>query len=215
MKYFLNENNPLVAVLSSLGDLIVLNALFLISSIPLVTIGASITAAFRTALALHNQTCSSITKEFFHTFKSSFRQATAVWCCSLPVFLLLGVYYLLAITNPAFSMNRWLLLVLVLCIVLLAALCYLFPLIGRYQNALRDHWKNAIILAVSNFPRTVLLVLICIIPILLILCSPGLFFYGLPFWVLIGFAALIRAAAFIFAPIANQLDKLSANSKPN
>lgn len=210
MGRFLNENNPFIAALSNLGDLIILNALFLIFSLPILTIGASITAAFNVAQSLSEQSCSSVVKKFIPAFKSNFKQSSVLWCLSLPVFSLLGFFYLLAIRDPNFSMHSRLLLMLVICILLLAVLCYSFPLIGRYRNKLMDHLKNAAILAVSNFPRTLLLMLISLLPIVLLLLYPGLFFYFLPFWMLVGFAALFRLSAAIFKPITRKLDQISA-----
>ena len=211
MKNLFTENNPFLSALSSLGDLIILNALFLVFSLPVFTIGASFTSAFYVAHSLSIHSCSGVIKEYLFAFKSNFKQSSLIWCFSLPLFLLLGLYYLLAISNSYSSMHHWLLLLLVICILLLAILCYVFPLIGRYRNTLKDHLKNAIILAISNFPRTILLMLICLIPVMLLLVSPGLFFYALPFWVLVGFAVLIKLSVVVIKPVLNQLDQLSAN----
>ena len=209
MKNLFAENNPFLSALSSLGDLIILNALFLVFSLPVFTIGASFTAAFYVAHSLSLHSCSSVIKEYIIAFKSNFKHASIIWCFSLALFSLLGLYYLMAISNSYSSMHHWLLLLLVMCILLLATLCYVFPLIGRYRNTLKDHLKNAIILAISNFPRTIILMLICLIPVMLLLVFPGLFFYALPFWVLVGFAVLIKLSVIVIKPVLNHLDKIS------
>lgn len=210
MGRFFNENNPLVSALSDLCDLIILNALFLICSLPIVTIGSSITAAFKVAQSLSERSCSSVVREFFLAFRNNFRQTSVVWCPSLLVFVVLGLYYLMAISDSGFPMHIWLLLMLVICLLLLAVLCYTFPLIGRYSNKLKDHLKNAAILAVTHFPRTVLLMLISVLPAAMLILYPGLFFYLLPFWILAGFAVLVRLAVSILNPVIRKLDAMSS-----
>lgn len=211
MGRFFRNDAPLMVMLSALCDLMILNALFLLCSLPLITIGTSLTAAFQVALAMANQSCGSIGNTFFRAFKDNFKQSCALWCLSLPVFVVLGLYHLIARSDP--TMEIWLLGMLILCISLLAILCYAFPLIGRYQNTLAEHLKNAAFLAISHFPKTLALMAISILPVALLILYPGLFFFLLPFWILVGFAALIRLAAAIFRPVASRLDSLSSLPK--
>lgn len=209
------KQHPLTAALSGLGDLIVLNALFLLTSIPVVTIGASLTAASKTAHALSLRSCSGVTRTFFSGFRDSFRQATAVWLCALPWFAAWGVYYVLSPTDGSMAMKNRMVAVSAVCLCICAVLCYIFPLIGRYQNRTKEHLKNAAILSVIKFPRTLLLTALSIFPVALFLGLPSLFFYLLPCWLLIGFAGLIRAAAGILVLVFHTLDALAPNQAEN
>ena len=51
-----------------------------------------------------------------------------------------------------------------LTVVILAAAGYVFPLIARYENSLRQHLLNALILAVAKLPRTLCIVVLNALP---------------------------------------------------
>jgi len=207
MKNFFNENNVIISALSHLGDLIILNALFILFSLPVITIGCSMTAAFRVAIKLADKSCGHVTKEFFSGFKANFRQATPVWCVSMLVFALLWLYYAMAAGSEGGVMRLWLLGAAVIAIFTLAVLCYLFPLISRYENSLSRHIKNAAILAVCNLPRTLVMMVLCLFPVVLFLMYTGIFFYLFPFWLLFGFAAIISLNAAIMLPVMKKIEE--------
>ena len=65
--------------ISRLGDLVILNILFLACSIPIVTIGASITAMYSVTKKMAEEREGYILKSFFKAFKENFRQSTVMW----------------------------------------------------------------------------------------------------------------------------------------
>ena len=79
-----NPDSPIMRFLSRLFDLIVLNALFIICCLPVVTIGASITAMYSVTLKMiRNEEC-YIVRGFFSSFKKNFKTATLLW---IPILL--------------------------------------------------------------------------------------------------------------------------------
>ena len=63
--------------MEKVADLIVINLLFILCSIPIVTIGASATAMHYT-LRRWREGQGSLAKDFFRSFRLNFRQATAL-----------------------------------------------------------------------------------------------------------------------------------------
>ena len=94
----------------------------------------------------------------------------------------------------------------VLAVLVLAVAVYLFPLMTRYDNALREHVKNAMILAVAKLPRTVVMVLVTSLPVLVPYFSLPTFFQTLPFFFIIGFAFMSYVSSQLLVPVFRELE---------
>ena len=92
MRGLFNFDSPLMQFLTKVADLIILNLLFLVTSVPVITIGASATALHYVALRMIHGQEGPITRDYFRSFRTNFRQATAIWL------LLLG-FALIAFLN--------------------------------------------------------------------------------------------------------------------
>ena len=62
-----------------LGQLIALNLLWIVCSLPVITAGASTTALFYCTLKLHKDGDIRVLHDFFKSFKRNFRQSTLIW----------------------------------------------------------------------------------------------------------------------------------------
>ena len=81
---FFNENNLIFVALNKIGDIILANLLFILCSIPLVTIGPSLTALYHCMLRTVKGNNNGTVKTFFRAFRQSFRQSLIV-CLGLVV----------------------------------------------------------------------------------------------------------------------------------
>ena len=88
MGRFFDLDSPLMSALNKLADLISLNILVIICSLPVFTIGASMTALHYVVLKMVRNEEGYIIKSFFKSFKQNFRQATIIW---LILLVLIGV----------------------------------------------------------------------------------------------------------------------------
>lgn len=206
MNAFFDPDTPLMRSLSALGDLIVVNGLFLLCSLPVVTIGPAFCAASRVLYDLSEHRCNSVLKSFFAALKTNFKAAFVAWCGALLCFALLAVHLFMIFSGKAGTLQTVLLCVWVLVLfLLLAILAWIFPLMARYENTLSQHLKNAILLSIGSFPRTLVMVLLNSIPAALLLFAPAAFFYLIPFWVLVGFAAIFHVDTLVLKPMFRQL----------
>ena len=73
---YMNQDNKILNMFSRIIDLILLNFLFLLTSIPIFTLGASMTALFSVSLKMVRNEESYIARNYFHAFKKNFKQAT-------------------------------------------------------------------------------------------------------------------------------------------
>lgn len=190
MKNLLNLESPLMQMLTRIGDLILLNVLFLICCIPVVTAGASIAALHKMTQEIVYETDSSTVKGFFRAFRANFKQATSVWLVVCVVAASLFCDYLLIITFFSGSEAvKWMLILLaVLAVLVVCVAAYMFPLLVRYENKLRNHLTNAVILAIIKLPRTLGMLALIAMPLIILTLDLNMFLQTLIFWIFIGFA---------------------------
>ena len=206
MKSLFNLDNPIMQFLTRVTDLIMLNALLLVCSLPIITAGAAQAAVHRVCLNMVTDTDSGIIKPFFRAFRQNFRQATIAWLGELLVLAALVCDAMLVMAYFGGNVIMYVLLG-ALAVVVLGVCAYLMPLISRYNNTLRQHLTNAIALSIIKLPKTLLLVLLNLAPLLLALLNLGVFVQTLIFWVILGFAFVVYIQESLLRSVYNQLEK--------
>ena len=215
MKSIFNLDSPLMQMLTRIGDMILLNVLFLICCIPVITAGASIAAMHKMLQEIVYDVDSSTVKGFFRAFRANFKQATVVWLVMLLVILSLGCDALLIITFFSGSEAvKWMLILLaVLAVLVCCVAAYIIPLLVRYENTLREHLMNACVLSIIKLPRTIGLVLLNLMPLILLALSLNAFIQTLIFWVFIGFAFTTYMEVILLKPVFTELEGGKENVK--
>ena len=208
MKNIFNLESPLMQMLTRAGDMILLNVLFLLCCLPVITAGASIAAMHKMMQDLIYETDSGTFKGFFRAFKANFKQATIVWIVMLLVILSLGCDALLIVTFFSGSESvKWMLILLaVLAVLVCCVAAYMIPLLVRYQNTLREHLTNAAVLSIIKLPRTIGLVLLNLMPLILLSLSLNAFIQTLIFWVVIGFSFTTYMEVTLLKPVFAELE---------
>lgn len=143
---------------SKLFDLMLLNLLFLVGSLPIVTVGASLSGMYH-ALFRFAEGEGSVVKDYWQGFRSDFWKSTAGW-------LLLLLIAVAAIENGCFllvtdNLSSWIaILFSVVLFWVFAVGSYLFPLMAKFNNTFGKNLKNAMVLSLGNLPRTFVLILL-------------------------------------------------------
>lgn len=188
MKLF-NLDSPFMQALNKMADLMWLNILTVICCIPIVTIGASMTAMHYMALKMaRNEEC-YITRDFFKSFKLNFRQGTLIWLLMLFVIIILaGDFYIMQYSGLEFGSVIRILLIVVTFMVLFVMI-FVFPVLAKFDNTILRTIKNAFFIAILQFPKTILMMILAVLPAGLFLffpqITPIIFLFGLsaPAWV--------------------------------
>ena len=208
MHNLFHYENPFIQFLVRVGDLMILNALFILCSLPVVTLGASLTALHRVTQNMLFEQEEPLLKAFFRAFRQNFRQSTLAWLVELVVIvsLVCDVLLVMAYFDGGLAKAMYI-LVAVLAILVAGVFSYLMPLIARYENGMRQQVNNAVVLAIIKLPKTVLLTLLNLLPVILLLISVPVFVQTLIFWVIIGFAFVSFLTSSILKPVFQQLEK--------
>ena len=83
-------DSPVMRFLGRLADLMILNLVTLLCCLPVVTIGASLTAMHYVLLKMVRNEESYIVRSFFKSFKQNFKQATVIWLIILLFLVIFG-----------------------------------------------------------------------------------------------------------------------------
>ena len=195
MRDFFNMDSPLFRTLGKLADLMILNIVFILFSIPIVTIGASITGLNYVALKMAENEEGYIVKGFWKSFKQNFKQATCIWLIVLAVgiILVLDLLILKDATGTAATVMR--ILILAVIVVYLMITLYVFPVLCRFYNTVKGTLKNSLLISIANFPYTILMLVISIVPVIVTLYNGYTLWYGLLVWILAGFSGITFANA--------------------
>lgn len=208
MHNLFHYENPFIQFLVRVGDLMILNLLFILCSLPVVTLGASLTAMHRVTQNMLFEQEEPIIKSFFRAFRQNFKQSTLAWLVELVVIvsLVCDVLLVMAYFDGGLAKAMYI-LVAVLAILVAGVFSYLMPLIARYENGMRQQVNNAVVLAIIKLPKTVLLTLLNLLPVILLLISVPVFVQTLIFWVIIGFAFVSFLTSSILKPVFQELEK--------
>ena len=210
MNFLFNEDNFLNKALNLCGDVIIANKLFVICSIPIITIGPSLTALYHCMLRSVKGNNNGTVKTFFRAFKENFKQSLAVWLGLLVIFavLFLDIRFL-GQTDSAFGkpflIGSYSILLLVTVITL-----YIFPVIAAFQGTVKSHLRNALLFAFMHLPYTVAIVLINVFPLILVYMNYDIILVFLVCWTffLFGLGAYLISKLFyrMFKPYLGEED---------
>lgn len=187
MKIF-DLDSPLMQALGKMADLMWLNVLTFICCIPIITIGPALTAMHYMALKMaRNEEC-YITRGYFKSFKENFRQATLIWLILLLVILvIIGDFYIMRNSGISFHIVLQVVITVVAVLVLFTGM-FVFPVLAKFDNTIWRTFKNAFLMSIMQFPKTILMIILSVLPVVLFFLSmrltPIVFLFGLsvPAW---------------------------------
>lgn len=167
-----DADSPVMRFLGRMGDLMILNLLVTLCSLPIVTIGASLTAMHYVMLKLVRGEEGYITKDFFKSFRMNFKQATIIWLIMLAFLILFGVdYYLVVFSGIGFpkGLNK---VLTAIAILLVIASMYIFPVLSRFDNTVRNTIKNGFIMSIMALPKSLVMTVLFAAPVLVLFLVP-------------------------------------------
>jgi uncharacterized membrane protein YesL len=155
---FLSHGSRFMAFMDRLADVFILNLIWLLASLPIVTIGASTTAAFSVAMKLaEEKEEASIWKAFWKAFRLNFRQGSLLWTLQAVALyaLSLDIQIISLTPEPSF------LLVAASAVsigFIVPMFLYAYPQAARYENGLWNILKNSYRISFRYIVKTLILV---------------------------------------------------------
>lgn len=161
-------DSPLMRAISRVGDLALINILFLFCSLPVFTLGASSAALYTVTLQIVRHEDGKIVKTFFFAFKRNFGQSTVLTLIVLAVFAGLYLDFRVMQANPAmfplvFRVGTYLAAILI-CF----TASYIFALQAKFNNTVWGTLKNAFLLSIAHPFSSIAIAVLTFLPFALL-----------------------------------------------
>ena len=183
-----SPDSKFMEIFGRITDLVLLNLLFMITCLPIFTIGAATTALYTMCFQLMREEYSGIIKTYFKAFRDNFKQATLLWML-LVLIIGPGLYYFYVLFSLD-SLLRYLgFLFAILGLLSAMTASYVFPWISQFENNTAQALRNALILSVSRLPRSAAILVINLMPAIIWFVNPELFIQISFLWIALYFAA--------------------------
>ena len=193
----MNPSSKIADFCSRLLDLLLLNLLFILTSVPIVTIGPALCALYSVTLKMVCDEDSHLIRSYFHAFRINFRKALPVSMAFLLMFLLLLADLWIALTTPGAFYLAIGIFSMFLLVLLLTAVTYFFPILARFQFTTRQVFQNMLHMIASS-PGTVFALAVLNAPVVFFLCySVYTAAAAAAFLMMIGFAAIGYVQSFL------------------
>lgn len=201
------KNSGLNRFMAALGNLILVNMLFIVTSIPIITMGASLVAINTIVIKIKEEDDFVLVPLYFKTFARNFWDATFPWIISLGIMsaAVFGVYQCVTTGNGwgnilgAGGCG-------IIGVVILGFMTYYFMLVSRYEGTVTQHIANAFKCSVIYFFRSVPIWGIWVIAILPFVVLDWLRWYGGWLWLMVGFAGVIYLTSPFYRKIFHLLE---------
>ena len=155
------ENNPVWKAISRFADMMVIGVLFLVTCLPIFTIGASLCAFYYTAMDSLRKEDGYIFRRYFINFAKNFKKGTLIWLILLAVGMLFSMNIYCWIINSDMQIAVVMLAISVIMMLgWLMTFIFAFPLQSRFENTIGKTLQNAFLIAISHLPFTVAIIIL-------------------------------------------------------
>lgn len=167
MMEFLHPDSKFMEMLNKITDMMILNVLFILTSIPIFTLGASMTALYTVTLKLAEGEDVYLVREYFGGFKENFRKATFLWIILLITGLIIAAETALLIAVDFQLKNLLLMVQGGLLLFYLITFIITFPLVSVSDKGVVETLKAATGAPFQRFPEAMALMALHAVPVVL------------------------------------------------
>ena len=192
-----SPENGFMPVLYKISNLFLLNILWILFSLPILTVGASTAALYTVTLKMCRNKESYICRSFVQAFRKNFRQGTLIWLAYAGVGGILYFNLYAAATGKLFAQAFFLTVFTVMSILYVMIGIYLAPVLAKFDTTIIQILKISIFLCFRHIIRTILMMIVILIPYLAVAID----LYLLPVLIIIA----VSGTAYISACILNRI----------
>lgn len=199
----INSGEIIRTISNLLVKLVAINFFTFLFSIPIITGGAAITAMHDCLLRVVRKDDEPVFQRFYKSFRENFKQSTLLW---LPFLLIFGgvLADVVILTLAPNMLPDWIVVPAVSAgIIALMIFQYVMPLQSHFSNTPLNILRFAAILAVSHFPKTVLMTVSAAAPVLLFV----FFTPSFPLVVMLGISLPGYISAKLYDPVFTVLEE--------
>lgn len=209
MGRFLSIDSPLMRGMSKVADLMILNLLVILTCVPVITIGASLSAMHYVLIKLNRNEGTSVFKMYFKSFKENLLQGTVLWLINLVGLLFFSydvyIFFFAPNTLPPVA----LIFVIAVGILFVMTSMYFYPLQARFVNPVGVTLRNAFFIMVINFPKSILMIIIYCLPVILMMLESLFIPMALLFGITVPGYMAVKLYSKVFAKIEPKEEEIA------
>lgn len=195
------------------GDFFILNIMLTVFCLPIITIGAAVTALYSVLIKMVKNQEGVAKNDFIKAFKKNFWPATKVWLVLLVIIGALFLQYTY-VTNNDTQMASYLMILLGFEMLVVSLIVpFVFPLVARYENTTFNYIKNSFILSIMNIKEWLFAFFHFFLPFLIYYVNPTIFHYSWYLWLVILFCIFGYSKCIVMWKIFDKLEKKPETDK--
>lgn len=201
MKLF-SVDGGIYKFMTSLFTIFKVNMLWLLCSLPIVTIGAATIAAYDVTLKMVDDEEGYVARQFFKAFKANLKKGIPLGVLNLACMYITWLDFSLF---EQFKDNPIILLVMgiLALVVFTLAFLYSYPLQARYENTIFRTLENSFNISIRYFGRTLFLLFIVFVELIIIFWNMTTIFIG----ALVGPACIMYTISGVAKYIFRQIER--------
>ena len=198
---FFAPESMVVNILDQFSDMVILNVLCILCSLPIITAGISISAACACSVKMKKGRGGGVLREFLSEWKRGWKQVTPLWMVMACLLAILLFEFRITADMPGMMQTSFRCILTIAIILWMAVFVYVFPLMSVYQTTRIEAIKNAVLLSVANLQKTILMMAVVLLPVLFMLLVPKAFGMTLLFLLVVGVEGIIMVNCIVFLGI--------------
>ncbi len=169
MKKLFDPNQPFFKFMSHWADVFLINLCFMLSCIPIVTIGPALIALYTITMRMVRGDFNQTAQDYWAAFRENLKQGILAWLLALVVgaLLLLNLYY--SYQWQSIDPSRPHMVMLCIAIVVLALyaaiMLFLFPTMAQFSASFGQQLQNAMLFSIINLPKTLCAGVLTVLPV--------------------------------------------------
>ncbi len=195
-----NPDAPWLTAVGWIVDFIILNIFFVLCSLPLFTIGATVTAMHQTMHYYFITGNKDRIGRFFGVIKQRFGVSLRLWLAVAGIGAVLISDFVIVLQGEFAGQFAVLAVLFVVIITYAAVASWIFPVLARcedekpgWRDIVLNAWKNSI----SHLITTVILIIVNLCPVIIYLLLPEYFTQSTIIWLLAGFSLLFYVESLV------------------
>ncbi len=157
MNWLLDSDSLFNRFLCRIFDTLMLAVLTIICSLPIITMGAALSALYDMMIKIVMDRDNNLFKSYFKSFWKNLIKGTLIWliCLAGAAFVGLNVYFMYLTADMNETIRIILLgIIIIVSVVFSFVYIYAFPLQARYENKVFTTVKNAFFISIAQLPRS-------------------------------------------------------------
>lgn len=205
MKNLFSYDGPISKFGTRVSSLLLLNILTILSGIPIITIGTSLTAMHYVTFRIMNDKDPKVAKIFFKAFKQNFRKTTIIWLVYLLILLLLAIDFQIINSGISDNIQELKILLAAVTIFIVWVIIWTFILFSRYENSIILTIKNAVLMIIFYPGKSFIILVALLVPLVMCFLS----YICLVFSIAFGFTISSYIQAMAYRNVFAQIEKKS------